>query len=873
MLRSASVPLENLLRLAGGRPGGVTTSPRDAAVGAASRLNLSSDSAETVRARTAAELLAICHTVLPQIVGGRLVYQGESPDEVALVEAAASVGYRLLRRDADEVVVAVGAAAAAPPAADGPPPGGCPAGCDELHVRVLAVNQFNSTRKRMSCLVRYPDGTLVLYAKGADTTMLPLLDSRAFGAAESTRANDHLSAYAREGLRTLVLAKRTLTAQQATEWLARFRAAAVARVDRDGQLADAAAAVESGLALVALTAIEDKLQAGVPHTLEHLRRAGLKVWVLTGDKVETAVNIGFACKLLTTEMTLLHIGAADADGGGGGGGGARGALTTEGLREQLRTLTAHYAAQILAQLPHLADGADGGGGAGDASAAERLAERLTAAPRHVSGLRAVFQRVQGLHHAASRTIASRLFLGSPASSRAAEVEASALALVIDGAALALCLDDEGLKEALLQLGRVCASVLACRVSPKQKAQVVELVRTGVKPEPLTLSIGDGANDVGMIQAAHVGVGISGKEGMQAVNNSDFAIAQFRFLERLLLLHGRWNYGRMSKVVLYYYYKNFVLTLTLFVFNFQAAFSGTSLFESLMASGYNVLLFLPIVFVGALDQDISAQMALRQPELYVTGRTNMHLNTIKVGATMLEGVLTGGVIVAVAAATRRSSANDGLYSLGCTVYTWLFLIMQWKLVAEASCWSRPLNAIWWAHNMIYVAFLIAYSAMYSVSPDFYGVGTNTLDEPEFWLACAVVLGASMLLDTSLEYARLQLRPTIVDIYAEIDSGYGEASLEHEMRARGALGRLREALGIFSAPSALKKPKADAPGAAPAGAGVGRSGAERSSYDFTAPEMPLSKRAELMDKALQRRGSRANDRAAPSPAGAHLSLIHI
>lgn len=289
-LRVASIPLENLLRLGGGRPGGVSASPRDASAASSGvpRLSFSSDSGETLRARTAAELLSVCHTVLPQLVHGALVYQGESPDEVALVDAAASVGYRLIRRDGDEVVVAVGAAAAARPAQGWA--GTCPDGCDELSVRVLAVNQFNSTRKRMSCLVKYPDGSIVLYAKGADTNMLPLLDARSMSPAEAQRARDHLSAYAREGLRTLVLAKRVLTAQQASEWLARFKAAAVARTDRDGQLAAAAAAIETGLSLVGLTAIEDKLQVGVPHTLEHLRRAGLKVWVLTGDKVRARLR-------------------------------------------------------------------------------------------------------------------------------------------------------------------------------------------------------------------------------------------------------------------------------------------------------------------------------------------------------------------------------------------------------------------------------------------------------------------------------------------------------------------------------------------------------------------------------------------------------
>ncbi|KAJ1630160.1 hypothetical protein T492DRAFT_1005633 [Pavlovales sp. CCMP2436] len=735
-LKNNSVPLENLLRLAAGRPGGVSNAPRDSFAGLSF-----SESPETLRARSAAELLAVCHTVLPQPRPKRQpqfsdflnVFKGGRSDKHGFT--AASVGYRLIRREGDEVVVAVGAAAAsAPEAGQG---GKCPAGCEELSVRVLAVNQFNSTRKRMSCLVKYPDGSHVLYCK-----------------------------------------------------------------------------------------------------------------------VETAVNIGFSSKLLTTEMTLLYVGASpDGDD--------TLVVTKETLREQLRELTAHYADQILAQLPHLLKSTTDGT-LTDANR-EALADRLTEAPKpSLSGMSALFGRA----HAVNRSLASLWSpFGAPRSGKAAEVEATTLALIVDGNALALVFEDEGLKEALLHLGRVCASVLACRVSPKQKAQVVELVRQGVKPEPLTLAIGDGANDVAMIQSAHIGIGISGKEGMQAVNSADFAIAQFRFLLRLLLLHGRWNYTRMSKVVLYYYYKNFVLTLTLFVYNFQTVFSGTSLYESLMASAYNIVLFLPIVFVGALDQDIAAETVMQTPELYVTGRTNMHLNTPKVAVTMFEGLLTGGVIVAIASATYRSQTDGGLYELGVTVYSWLFLIMQWKLAVESDYWSKPLYAIWWAHNVLYFVFLAVYSYLYTVSTDFYGVGVMTMANAEFWLACIVVVGASIILDVTLEFARLQFKPTLVDIYKEIDRGYGDGGIEERIRAHGALDRLREALGIFKTPTVLKRPKAGAPVSAPGGSAVGKGGlargaSERSSYDFTMSEVPLSKRGEILNRTLEARASsRSGARVVP------------
>lgn len=132
------------------------------------------------------------------------------------------------------------------------------------------------------------------------------------------------------------------------------------------------------------------------------------------------------------------------------------------------------------------------------------------------------------------------------------------------------------KSTFLELSRRCKAVVACRVSPDQKREMVRLIKTGV-PGVRTLAVGDGANDVAMIQEAHIGVGIKGEEGLQAVNSSDFAIAQFRFLSPLLLKHGRYNYVRMSNVVCFIFYKNILMSLAQFWFNFNCGFSGQKYF--------------------------------------------------------------------------------------------------------------------------------------------------------------------------------------------------------------------------------------------------------------------------------------------------------
>ena len=146
-----------------------------------------------------------------------------------------------------------------------------------------------------------------------------------------------------------------------------------------------------------------------------------------------------------------------------------------------------------------------------------------------------------------------------------------MALIIDGKSLGFALEED-LKLTFLELALLCKAVVCCRVSPIQKALVVKLVKDNVE-ESVTLAIGDGANDVSMIQSAQVGVGISGLEGLQAARNADFSISQFRFLRKLLLVHGGWAYSRMSKIILLCFYKNITLYMIQLWYATQNGYSG------------------------------------------------------------------------------------------------------------------------------------------------------------------------------------------------------------------------------------------------------------------------------------------------------------
>jgi magnesium-transporting ATPase (P-type) len=286
------------------------------------------------------------------------------------------------------------------------------------------------------------------------------------------------------------------------------------------------------------------------------------------------------------------------------------------------------------------------------------------------------------------------------------------ALVIEGAALAHMLGDPELEELLFAVASCSDSVIACRVSPKQKALLVNLVRTYVVPEPITLAIGDGANDVGMIQEAHVGVGISGKEGQQAVNASDFAIAQFRFLEELLLIHGRWSILRQSTVVLFSFYKNAVMAGCLIVFSRQVFYSGTPLFDEWLIAMLNFVAAAPIAFLGFFDRCLEKDYVRENPEVYAPGRRNetitfrilvrwvilvfIHIFTIYYYTVPTQSF--GGGITSAFSGLMHNDDRDvpgngeggDLKTVGTVSFTCLIILLGYKVLYE----SYSLIHGWW-----------------------------------------------------------------------------------------------------------------------------------------------------------------------------------
>jgi phospholipid-translocating ATPase len=436
-------------------------------------------------------LLCICHTVMAEEKNNVLTYQAQSPDEGALVSAARNFGFVFKSRTPKTIT--------------------CIVRGEEKTYEVLHILDFNNVRKRMSVICRI-EGKIVLFCKGADTIIKERLCEKHFESFE--RSEEHLNRFAEDALRTLCLAWKEISDEEYEKWRAEHHEASTSLDNRHEKVSQVYEQIEQDLMYVGSTAIEDKLQDGVPECIAKLAQANIKIWVLTGDKLETAINIGFSCQLLTNDMEVFTIEAKNEQD-----------LLMQ-IREKKRTVKDAAQNKITYQYDKNNN----------------------------------FVEIQ-MKPTAARAASSTNFISTSTTD---------FALVITGQSLVYALTAKCELE-FLDLACMCKAVICCRVTPGQKKAVVDLVKTHKKA--ITLAIGDGANDVSMIKSAHIGVGISGQEGQQAVLASDFSIGQFRYLERLLLVHGRWSYYRISKFLRYFFYKNFASTLCHFWFAFFCGFSA------------------------------------------------------------------------------------------------------------------------------------------------------------------------------------------------------------------------------------------------------------------------------------------------------------
>ncbi|CAG9566196.1 unnamed protein product [Danaus chrysippus] len=667
-------------------------------------------------------LLALCHTVMPEQKNGRLEYQAQSPDESALVSAARNFGFVFRERSPNTITIEV-------------------MGKTEVY-ELLCILDFNNVRKRMSVILK-KDGEIRLYTKGADNVIYDRL-KRNSQEEVRLKTQEHLNKFAGEGLRTLALAWRPLEERGFAEWKRRHQAAALALRDRDERLDAIYEEIETDLMLLGVTAIEDKLQDGVPETIANLSMAGIKIWVLTGDKQETAINIGYSCQLLTDDMAEVFV----IDG-----------VSHDDVERQLAKCrdSIHVVSTFL---PHGSEpkscSSEANGGAVPRPSPGRAANVKLNAPA-VSVV--TFRWEQSLAH--SNEYAS----GGPYSTDASDHndDTNGFAIVVNGHSLVHCLHPK-LEEKFLDVVLKCRSVICCRVTPLQKAMVVELIKKSRKA--VTLAIGDGANDVSMIKAAHIGVGISGQEGMQAVLASDYSIAQFRFLQRLLLVHGRWSYYRMCKFLRYFFYKNFAFTVCHFWFAFFCGFSAQTVFDEMFISVYNLFYTsLPVLALGVFEQDVSDTTSLQFPKLYAPGHTSQLFNKTEFIKSTLHGCFTSLVLFLIPYGTYKDGlAPDGKILsdhmlLGSVVATILIIDNTTQIALDTTYWTVFNHITIWGSLVSY--FVLDYFYNYVIGGPYVGSLTVALTQATFWFTAVLTMMILMVPVVSWRLACSRRRPTLAE----------------------------------------------------------------------------------------------------------------
>ncbi|CAG5132573.1 unnamed protein product, partial [Candidula unifasciata] len=585
-------------------------------------------------------------------------YEAESPDELALVRAASTYGCKLINRNPTKVKVKL------------------PDEMDEAEFEILKILHFDATRKRMSVIVRHPSSKkITMFVKGADSCIFNVLhpryreDKQFVEELRSTQC--HLDGYARMGLRTLCMAKKSLSEKEFKEWIIGHREAELSIEHTEALLLESACRIEQNLDLLGATGIEDKLQEGVPETISRLQEAGMKVWVLTGDKQETAIQIAYAAHLFSQDEIQEPL-IINAD-------------SIEATRSELQRAKDKMLADIQQ----------------DMTESNRTGSQVSLFTRSISSLYSLTE----------------------------ERERRKFALVIDGTTLAFATSSD-LQHLFLSVCKHCQSVVCCRATPIQKATVVKLVQDNLKK--MTLAIGDGANDVSMIQTADIGVGISGHEGMQAVMASDFSIAKFKFLERLLLVHGHWNHDRLAKFAALMFYKSLLSVLVLFWFQIFSGFSGSLMIDSLYLTMQHVIFTAaPPLANGIFDKDLNAHTLLEFPGLYRPGqRGEMYTQWTFLVVTV--DVIYQSLIIYFIPHLAYANDSVGLWEFGTTIDVAMILSILLQFCIETRSW------VWLQFGAIVLSFTIFWNFLLISNAIFF-----TFDHPSnpYWVMENTIASAS------------------------------------------------------------------------------------------------------------------------------------
>eukprot|EP00484_Ammonia_sp_Unknown_P018282 CAMPEP_0197033670 /NCGR_PEP_ID=MMETSP1384-20130603/12014_1 /TAXON_ID=29189 /ORGANISM="Ammonia sp." /LENGTH=1280 /DNA_ID=CAMNT_0042463511 /DNA_START=76 /DNA_END=3918 /DNA_ORIENTATION=+ len=541
--------------------------------------------------------LALCHNVTPiQTEHGKVTYEASSPDEIAMVKFTARCGVKLIHRSTEQITLRIYERV--------PTENGGDYDDEEddawqdnesssyidVSYDILNVFPFTSESKRMGIIIKCTsksdsneeknndkDDEIIFYAKGADVVMKNMIESNEW-------MDEEVENLSREGLRTLVFAKKRLTQSEYGAFLSKYNAASVSmNASRKLQMESIRSSLlEQEMELLCVTGVEDKLQDNVQSSIEILRNAQIKMWMLTGDKMETA-------KVIARSSRLLAFG------------------------QELEELS-------------------------------------------IKNKRDAYHKLDILYGNTGR---------------------DQLALIIDGKSLDIYMNsnDIHLRQQFLEFVIECDVVINCRCSPTQKAEMVEAVQ--MMTNKICLAIGDGGNDVSMILAANVGVGIVGVEGQQAALSADFSIYKFEYLINLLLWHGRLAYKNTSLLSQFVIHRGLIIAFITVFFNICFYFASIPLFTGALMVGYTCVYTSLPVFTLVLDKDVSFKTAIFYPELYHSLQSGLALNNKTLLLWIIRSFYQGAVIMLCALILFE----DELHNIVSITFTALILTELYNVYLE------------------------------------------------------------------------------------------------------------------------------------------------------------------------------------------------
>ncbi|XP_020594001.1 phospholipid-transporting ATPase 2 isoform X3 [Phalaenopsis equestris] len=604
-------------------------------------------------------VMTICNTVIPvKSIGGAMMYKALSQDEYALVNAASQLHMVLISKSGNFLQVNFRGVA--------------------LQYEILDILEFTSDRKRMSVVVKdCQTEKIILLSKGADEAILP----HASVAGQQLRPFiDAVEQYALLGLRTLCFGWRELDEGEYIEWSRMFKEANSTLTDREWKLAEVCQKLEHHIEILGVAAIEDRLQDGVPETIETLRKSGINFWMLTGDKQKPRGQLLFLNGRTEDEVF-------------------------RSLEMVLRTM------------------------------------KITSS------------------------------------------EPKEIAFVVDGVALEIILKQ--FKVSFTELATLSRTAICCRVTPSQKAQLVELLKSC---DYRTLAIGDGGNDVRMIQQADIGVGISGREGLQAARAADYSIGKFRFLKRLILVHGRYSYNRTAFLSQYSFYKSLLLCFIQILFSLFSGVSGSSLFNSVSLMAYNVFYTSIPVLTCFLDKDLSEKTVMQNPQILAYCQAGRILNPTTFAGWFGRSAYHALVVflVTMHAYAGEKSEIEEVSMVALSGCIWLQALV---VTLEMNSFTILQHIAIWGN---FLAFYVINSIVSTIPRlGMYTIMFRLFRQSSYWVTMILILAIGMGPVLAIKYFRYTYKPNIINI------------LQHQERSGGPV----YAMGIGNLESQLRPMDSD------------------------------------------------------------------